>query len=336
MREFLAASQELVVTGSRRGEICDLVERTLRRQQYLGWTKKDQGVVRRYLSKGSGRSLPRITRLIGQYRPSGVVRLREPRRRRLPTRYRAGDIALLAAAGAAHEGLSGPAAGHLLWREYTVYHKGAYQRLASIPPSHIYNLRRRAAYRPHHVHHTKTRARGVGLGERRKPSQRGQPGYLRVDTVPQGDTSTRQGLYHLHAVDALTQGQIGGCCKTISESHWIPVLEAMLHPFPFLIQGFPSDHGWEFLKCRVEKLWHKLLLGEFTKSRAHRTDDNALVEGKQGAVGRKHIGHEPIGAEPAGEFQRFYMAEFHPYWNYHRPRGFATVEVDGNGKRRRR
>ena len=51
---------------------------------------------------------------------------------------------------------------------------------------------------------------------------------------------------------------------------------------------------------------------------------------------RKHIGHEPIGAEHAGEFQRFYMAEFNPYLNYHRPCGFATVEVDGKGKRRRR
>ena len=81
---------------------------------------------------------------------------------------------------------------------------------------------------------------------------------------------------------------------------------------------------------------HKLLVGEFTKSRAHRSNDNALVEGKNGAVVRKHIGHEPIGAEHAGEFQRSCMAEFHPYLNYHRPCGFATVEVDGNGKRRRR
>ncbi len=152
----------------------------------------------------------------------------------------------------------------------------------------------------------------------------------------QGDTSTREGLYHIHAVDALTQWQIVGCCPTISESHLIPVLEAMLHQFPFLIQGFHSDNGSEFLNYRVEQLLPKLLVSEFTKSRAHRTTDNALVEGKNGAVVRKHIGHEPIGAEPAGEFQRSCMAEFHPYWNYHRPCGCATVEVDGNGKRRRR
>ena len=32
----------------------------------------------------------------------------------------------------------------------------------------------------------------------------------------------------------------------------------------------------------------------------------------------------------------FLLAEFNPYLNYHRPCGFATVEVDGKGKRRRR
>ena len=85
---------------------------------------------------------------------------------------------------------------HILWREYT---EAAYQRLASISASHIYNLRRTAAYRQHHVHHTKTRSRGVSIGERRKPDPRGQPG--RVDTVHQGDTPTRPGLYHINAVD---------------------------------------------------------------------------------------------------------------------------------------
>ena len=336
MREFLAASEELDFALARRTEIYDLVERTLRRQRYLELTKKDKGVVRRYLAKLSGRSLPQITRLIRQYRQSGAVRVSQPRRRRFPTRYTADDIALLAAVDAAHEGLSGPAVRHILWREYTVYNKAAYQRLASISASHIYNLRRTAAYRQHHVHHTKTRSRGVSIGERRKPDPRGQPGYLRVDTVHQGDTPTRPGLYHINAVDTLTQWQVVGCCETISEAHLIPVLEAILHQFPFLVRGFHSDNGSEFLNHRVEKLLHKLLVGEFTKSRAHRTTDNALVEGKNGAVLRKHIGHEPIAACHAAELQRFYTAEFNSYLNYHRPCGFATVEVGDNGKRRRR
>ena len=339
-REFVASSGSLTFGGAGREEVYALVERTLRAQQYLRLSKKDKGVVRRYLAKISGRSLPQITRLIRQYRHSGAVRVSQPQRRRFPRRYTPNDIALLATVDAAHEGLSGPAVRHILRREYTVYNKAASQRLASISASHIYNLRRRAAYRQHHVHHTKTRARGVSIGERRQPDPRGQPGYLRVDTVHQGDTETHQGLYHINAVDTVAQWQVVGCCETISEAHLVPVLEAILHQFPFLVRGFHSDNGSEFLNHRVEKLLNKLLVAEFTKSRAHRTTDNALVEGKNGAVVRKHIGHEPIAAEHAAELQRFYTAHFNLYLNYHylnchRPCGFATLEVSDNGKRRR-
>ena len=105
---------------------------------------------------------------------------------------------------------------------------------------------------------------------------------------------------------------------------------------PSVSRAFHSDNGSEFLNYKVQKLLNKLLVPEFTKSRANRTTDNALVEGKNGAVVRKHIGHEPIGARHAGEVQRFYTADFNPYLNYHRPCGFATIELSDNGKRRRR
>ena len=337
MREFVAASGSLTFLGASRVEVYGLIERTLQAQPYGRLKKKDKGVLRRYLAKISGRSLPQVARLIRRYHQRGTVQPAAPRRRhRFARRYTDKDVALLAAVDAAHEGLSGPALRHILEREYLVYGHHEYQRLASISASHVYNLRRTAAYRRHHVHHGKTRPRAVAIGERRRPDPRGRPGYLRVDTVHQGDTDTRKGLYHLNAVDAVTQWQVVGCCETISEAHLIPVLEAILHQFPFRIRGFHSDNGSEFLNRRVAKLLNKLLVGEFTKSRAHRSTDNALVEGKNGAVVRKHIGHEPIAAEHAAEFQRFYTACFNPYLNYHRPCGFATLEVLGNGKRRRR
>ncbi len=309
------------------------MEHTLQAQQYLQRSKKDKGIVRRYLAKVSGHSLPQITRLIRCYRQSGAVKPPAHRRRhRFPRRYSPADIALLAAVDAAHEGLSGPAVRHIVEREYRVYGKREYQRLASTSPSHTYNLRRTADYGRHHLPITKTRARAVAIGERRRPDPGGRPGYLRVDTVHQGDTETRKGLYHINAVDTVTQWQVVGCCETISEAHLIPVLEAILHQFPFRIHGFHSDNGSEFLNDRVAQLLNKLLVSEFTKSLAHRSTDNALVEGENGAVVRKHMGHEPIAAE----LQRFYTAYFNPYLNYHRPCGFVRVEVADNGKRRRR
>ena len=336
IEQFLDAGTTLSFAGTGRKEIYALLERTLRARRYPGLSKKDKGVVRRYLAKISGLSLSQITRLIARWRERGVIEPRASRRRRFPRRYTPDDIARLAAVDAAHEGLSGPAVRRILEREFEVYDKADYQRLASISASHIYNLRRTRAYREHHVHHTKTRAAAVSIGERRKPDPRGRPGYLRVDTVHQGDTETSKGLYHINAVDTVTQWQVVGCCETIAEAHLKPVLEAMLHQFPFRVRGFHSDNGSEFLNYRVARLLDKMRVEEFTKSRAHRSTDNALVEGKNGAVVRKHIGHEPIAAEHAEKFQRFYTADFNPYLNYHRPCGFATVETASNGKRRRR
>jgi len=142
-------------------------------------------------------------------------------------------------------------------------------------------------------------------------------------------------VYHLNAVDTVTQWQVVGCTETISEQHLIPVLEAMLHQFPFRILGFHCDNGSEFLNHTVVKLLNKLLVEEFTKSRAYRSTDNALVEGKNGAVVRKQIGYGPIGAEHAEAFQKFYAAYFNPYLNFHRPCGYATITTNSRGKRKR-
>jgi transposase InsO family protein len=211
-------------------------------------------------------------------------------------------MALLAAVDAAHEGLSGPAVRRSLQREHLVFGKPEYERLAQISASHIYNLRRSAAYRRHRVQMYHTQARQVSIAERRKPDPRGQPGYLRVDTVHQGHHDGHAGLYHLNAVDTVTQWQVVGGVQTISERHLVPVLEAILHQFPFRILGFHCDNGSEFLNRTVARLLNKLLV-EFTKSRPYRTTDNALVEGKNGAVVRKHIGYGPLAAEQADALQ---------------------------------
>ena len=135
-------------------------------------------------------------------------------------------------------------------------------------------------------------------------------------------------------MDTVTQWQIVGCVETLSERHLKPVLEAMLHQFPFRILGFHCDNGSEFLNHTVAKLLNKLLV-EFTKSRAYRSTDNALVEGKNGAVIRKHMGYGYIRSAHAEEIGKFYEQYFNPYLNFHRPCGVAEIEVDGKGKQRR-
>jgi len=41
----------------------------------------------------------------------------------------------------------------------------------------------------------------VPIGTRRKPDPQGEPGYLRVDTVHQGDLDKQKGVYHINLVD---------------------------------------------------------------------------------------------------------------------------------------
>ncbi|MGH8647431.1 MAG: DDE-type integrase/transposase/recombinase [Gammaproteobacteria bacterium] len=334
MGEFLEGSYKVRFQAEGRPAVYGFIEGVLRAQQYRRLSKGQKGIVRRYLTKLTGLSRAQVTRLLAQWRQTGHVEPKPVRRRRFPTRYSRADIALLVAVDTAHEQLSGPGVRRILERGHRVFGKAEYERLSGISVSHIYNLRHSETYRGQRLVVQHTQARQVGIGERRKPDPREQPGYLRVDTVHQGDQDGKPGVYHINAVDTVTQWQVVGCVETISERHLIPVLEAILHQFPFRIRGFHCDNGSEFINHRVAQLLNKLLV-EFTKSRPYRTMDNALVEGKNGAVVRKHIGYGPIGAEHAGAFQKFYTAYFNPYLNWHRPCGFATVQISRRGERQR-
>ena len=141
-----------------------------------------------------------------------------------------------------------------------------------------------------------TRPVQVAIGERRRPQPFGQPGYVRVDTVHQGDLDGIKGLYHLNLVDEVTQFQFIGSVEHIDAACLVPVLDALLRAFPFILRGFHTDNGSEFVNREVAALLQTLHIDAFTKSRARRCTDNALVESKNGSVVRKHLGHGHIPA----------------------------------------
>jgi transposase InsO family protein len=132
----------------------------------------------------------------------------------------------------------------------------------------------------------------------------------------------------------VTQWEAVGCTPRINGENLQPVLEAVLHQFPFPILGFHVDNGSEYINYTIGEMM-KAMMVEFTKSRACRSQDNALVEGKNGAIIRKLIGYGHIPAEHAETVHRFYAAHLNRYLNFHRPCGFATVSVDARGKRKR-
>ena len=334
IRAFLAGSGEVRFAVQRRGEVYAWVERTLVRHAYGGLGRADKGVVRKYIGRMTGLSRAQATRLIAGHRKTGQVKAAAYQRTKFARRYTAADVELLAYVDQAHGNLSGPATRRILEREYFDYGQAVYARLAGISVAQIYRFRNSAAYRRRNTTYQPTRPTVIRIGERRKPRPRGWPGYLRIDTVHQGDCDGRKGIYHINAVDEVTQWEIVAATPQISELWLIPLLETMLQQFPFAIRGFHSDNGSEFINHTVAKLLDKLLI-EQTKSRAHRSGDNGLVEAKNGAVIRKHIGFGHIGAEHAEAVDAFHREHLNPYVNFHRPCAVPVVTVAANGKRRR-
>ncbi|MGH9785635.1 MAG: integrase catalytic domain-containing protein [Terriglobia bacterium] len=310
------------------------MNQTLRELRFQDLKRLARGLVRRYVEKMTGLSRAQTSRLVGLYLKGEAVEPKPYRRHRFAQRYTGQDIELLARVDELHETLSGPATQKLLQRAYYDFQEPQYERLARLSVAQLYRLRQSRRYRERRMVYQPTRPAKVSIGERRRPEPRGRPGYLRVDTVHQGDLEGSKGVYHINAVDEVTQWQVVGATAQISEAYLVPVLEAMLEQFPFRIRGFHSDNGSEFINHTVAKLLNKLLI-EQTKSRPRHSNDNGLAEAKNGAVVRKHMGYSHIAAPHAAAIERFYEERFNPYLNYHRPCGMPEGKVNSKGKEKR-
>ena len=310
------------------------VQKTLVQFRYTTLTKHEKGVLIRYLRKISGYSRQQVTRLINQYVKTGKCERRQCTSKGFTRRYTEADIRLLADLDTLHETPCGAVIKKLCERALAQTADPCYQRLSSISVSHIYNLRRSTTYQSTRRRFTKTQASPSTIGERRKPNPQGQPGYLRVDTVHQGDQDKQKGVYHVNLVDEETQIEISFAVEKISEQYLLPGLEAAMARLPFKIRGFHSDNGSEFINKAVAKLLKKLH-AEFTKSRARQSNDNALVESKNGSVIRKHFGYSHIPQHWASEINATLQEPLYRYQNFHRPCFFATNITDKKGKQKK-
>ena len=144
----------------------------------------------------------------------------------------------------------------------------------------LYNLRKSTPYTRLRQAFSKTKPRASHIAVRRKPQPNGQPGYIRIDSVHQGDLDRQKGVYHINATDEVTQFEVVTTVERISERYLIPALETLLETFPFVVINFHSDNGSEYINKRVAELLQKLLI-EFTKSRSRQTNDNALAESQE-------------------------------------------------------
>lgn len=336
LSQFLNGTQAVIFTiNTLKTERYQWIQHELIRFDYMALSRPHKGVFIRYLIKVTSYSRQQITRLIKQYRNTGYVAYHPAKSNGFKGKYTAEDIRLIARMDERHDTPCGQAIKKLCERAYQVFDESEYQRLSDISVSHLYNLRKSKTYSNTRRHFEKTRPKNINIGERRKPVPEGKPGYIRIDTVHQGDQDKVKGVYHINAVDEVTQFEVVCSVEKISESFLIPALEYMLDFFPFKVLGFHSDNGSEYINKQVARLLKKLFI-EFTKSRSRHSNDNALAESKNASVIRKTLGYQHIPQKYASHVNDFNKAYLNPHINYHRPCFFPETTTDEKGRQRKK
>ena len=336
MRDFLAGTQAVVFTvATSKEERYRCIESVLRRVRYAELKRQDKGIMMRFLMKITGYSHAQLKRLIQRYCQTGQLKCKQKTVKGFQSKYTASDIERLVEIDKLHDTPNGLRVKKLCERAHCVFKDTSYERLSGISVSHIYNLRKSNEYKRQRVHYEKTKSKkGISIGHRRKPQPDGKPGYIRIDTVHQGDFDKVKGVYHINAVDEVTQFEVVVTVEKISEHYLIPALEALIDAFPFKIINFHSDNGSEYVNKTVAKLLGKLLV-EFTKSRPRKSNDNALAEGKNASVVRKAFGYDHIPQRYAAEVNQFNQEVLNPYVNYHRPCLYPTTVTNKKGKQKK-
>jgi transposase InsO family protein len=305
------------------------IEAVLKRFAYRGLARVERGAVLEYVQRMSGYSRAQVTRLVSRWmsRKPLVKRYRAPEHA-FARRYGRADVDLLAEVDRAMGTLSGPATACILRRQRDVFGDVRFARLGSLSVAHLYNLRNSVIYRDKRIVKTRTSPAKAGkIGVRKAPAPQGRTGFIRIDSVHQGDLDGVKGVYHINAVDCVTQWQVVATVQGLSEAFLLPVIKQMLAQFPFALRGFHSDNGSEYVNGKVAALLEKLRI-EFTRSRPRRSNDNGLAETKNGAVVRKEFGYSHIPQQYAAPCNIFCSEHLNPFLNFHRPCLFATDLAD--------
>lgn len=323
LSQFLQSTKGFSLKLDGLAETYQFIDKTVDRFKYLSLNRREKQVVLTYLRKVTLYKKAQLMRLVrratmGELKRKVYVRINGHRT------YTPTDIKLLEETDVLHLRLSGVATREIMRREAEVFGHNKYGKIAKVSSSHLYNLRASSIYKNAYINHTK--ARQIGIGLTMKPDNNNKPGSIRLDTVHQRD------IYYINAVDEITQWEVVICVPEISELFLQPMFHYILDAFPFPIFNFHSDRGSEFINHIVKEILEKLLIKQ-TKSRSRHSNDNALIESKNGSVIRKNMGYSFIGQGSAELVNQYCQNYLTPYLNYHRPCLFITeIQVDKQGR----
>ena len=337
LETFLAASDVFSLDRNLPGgERASWMRDRLLHFRYDRLPRKQQSLVRQFLGQITGYSPAQLSRHIRAYRRGEQIR-QSWRRRTFPATYTEQDRELLAEIDNATGRLSGNLAAQFCAGQFAAGDR-RFLRLKDISNATVYRLRQTKRYTLRAVTIEKTKPVQTTIGERRKPAPNGTPGFIRVDTVHQGDLPAgkaglgqQKGVYHINLVDEVTQWEVVVAVENISESLVQEVLIIALFLFPFRIRNFHSDNGSEYINYAVARLLEKLRIRQ-TKGRPRHSNDNGLVETKNGAIIRKEMGRFHIKGVFAPRINVFYRDHLIPFLNFHRPCHFPYRTTLKNGR----
>jgi hypothetical protein len=331
LSEFAKFAKHVKFNSNNKKQAYEWVGKTLGKFHYHSETKKNRGIIKNYIIGVTGYSSDNVDKLIARKKKYGKVFLKERTQHTFPRFYTKKDISLIAEIGNMYRGQNGYAMKKVFSDMYKLYDDFEFERLSYISVSHIYNLKQTEVFKAHCLTYTKTNPTSVNIGERRKPNPYGKPGFLRVDSVHQGDLDKEKGVYHIHFVDEITQEDVTVAVEKISEYFLEGALKKAFNQFHFKIINFHSDNGSEFINKVVAELLNKLMITQ-TKSRSRHCNDNALVESKNASTVRKHMGRAHIPQKYAPVINKFYENHLNPFVNFHKPCAFSSEIVDSKGK----
>ena len=205
----------------------------------------EKHIVFKLLKFFTGYSLSHLKRLSSKWR-NGTLKYNISRNRnKFSRKYFSTDIKLLIDTDIAHCCLSGEATKRILKREFKVFKNADYANISNISVGHIYNIRNnnRQYDSSNAMFFKRTKATQNSIGLRRKPVPDGCPGYLRIDTVHQGDYAGNKGVYHINIIDEITQYEFIASVPQITEKYLRPIIIELLKLFPFVVFEFHSDNG---------------------------------------------------------------------------------------------
>ena len=115
----------------------------------------------------------------------------------------------------------------------------------------------------------------------------------------------------------------------MSSLWWLKGLEAIARLFPVPIRGIDSDNDSVFINETLLSYCQKRNI-EFTHSRAHRSNDQAWIEQKNGSVIRRFAGHNRYSGPIAGQALAHLYGAMRLYVNHFQP-SFKLLDKSRDG-----